>query len=140
MAGIGLQILAGGKPIDVSGDIVIEAVRISAASGDVNIPATSDTSVLFSASDDMAFIKASETDLIYSEGMSYGMMLSVMMQDKDTFDMLWKFTKTYMQNKDGPQKDFFAWRLNSQAPYTVIDENPAPDGEEYFAMALFFCQ
>ena len=138
LAGIGIQILAAGKPVDVIGDIIIEGVRISVAGEAANIPATSNTSVLFAAGEDMAFIKASETQLIYSEGMSYGMMMSVMMEDKETFDKLWKFTKTYMQNKDGPQKDFFAWRLDSQAPYTILDENPAPDGEEYFAMALFF--
>jgi endo-1,4-beta-D-glucanase Y len=139
LAGIGLQVLANGKPIDIVGDIVIDNALITqpAAGGPISQP-DGNTSVLFAAADDMAFIKAIETGLIYSEGMSYGMMLAVMMDDQATFDKLWKFTKTYMQNAEGVQKGFFAWQLNGEAPYQRLDENPAPDGEEYFAMSLFF--
>lgn len=141
LAGVGLQILAQGKPVEVGGDIVIEQVNI-VRNADIGSQAPivpeSNTSVLFAAADNMAFVKAIHSNDILSEGMSYGMMLAVMNDDKTTFDKLWKFTKTYMQNKEGPQKDFFAWRLSTKAPYEPLDENPAPDGEEYFAMALFF--
>ncbi|MBF7073470.1 glycoside hydrolase [Glaciecola sp. MH2013] len=138
LAGVGIQVIAGGKSSEIEGDIVIEAVRISQLADAEPVTPTSNSSVLFAASEDMAFIKAIHSDDIVSEGMSYGMMLAVMMDDQSTFNKLWKFTKTYMQNKDGSQKDFFAWRLRAQAPYTPYDINPAPDGEEYFAMALFF--
>jgi endo-1,4-beta-D-glucanase Y len=139
LAGVGFQILANGKPIDVTGNIVLDNVTITQAAETVAPPApVSNTSVLFAAADDMAFIKAIDTGKVYSEGMSYGMMLAVMMDDKATFDKLWKFTKTYMQNQEGPQAGFFAWRLEGEAPFSRLDVNPAPDGEEYFAMSLFF--
>jgi endo-1,4-beta-D-glucanase Y len=139
LSGIGLQFSSNGTPIDLIEAITVDNLEILSPQGEiVSVPSDGNTSVLFAASEDMAFIKAIETGLIYSEGMSYGMMLAVMMDDKETFDKLWKFTTTYMQNPDGAQKDFFAWQLSGQAPYQRLDENPAPDGEEYFAMSLFF--
>ena len=138
LAGIGLQVIAAGKAVDIEGDIVIDAVRVLKTTDEVIEAPINNSTVLFAASEDMAFIKSIDSDDIRSEGMSYGMMLAVMMDDQETFDKLWKFSKTFMQNQDGSQKDFFAWRLRAQAPYSPIDINPAPDGEEYFAMALFF--
>lgn len=139
LAGVGLQFVANGKAADVTGDIVIDNVTVSTNSVETT-PAhiSSNTSVLYGTSDDLAFIKSIDSDDIRSEGMSYGMMVAVMMDDKQTFDKLWMFTKQYMQNKEGDMKDFFAWRLNANPPYNVLDHNPAPDGEEYFAMSLFF--
>ena len=97
-------------------------------------------SVFFPVGDDMGFIKDIGSNDIRSEGMSYGMMIAVQMNDQPMFNKLWKFSKTYMQHKDGWYKDYFAWHLNPEAPYTHKSENPAPDGELYFAMALFFAQ
>ena len=137
LRGIGVQFVANGKAADVSQDIQVDNVFIAGDVPSQPVPELSDTSVLFGVGDDMAFIKAIDSDDIRSEGMSYGMMISVMMNDQDTFDKLWRFTKAKMQNKTGSSKDFFAWRLSANAPYIAIDTNPAPDGEEYFAMALF---
>ena len=139
LAGVGFQFVANGKAADIGGDIVIDNVVVSAAASDAGpVQPTSNTSVLFATADDMAFIKAIDSDDIRSEGMSYGMMVAVMMNDQVVFDKLWSFSKTYMQNKDGNTKDFFAWQLRATPPYTPLDTNPAPDGEEYFAMALMF--
>lgn len=140
LRGIGFQIVANGKPVDISGDIFVDNVSVTASP--TSAGPFSNTSLLYAAGqdeagNDMAYIKTIDTNDIRSEGMSYGMMIAVLMDDKATFDMLWRFTKAYMQNKSGEQKDFFAWRLSSQAPYNAQDVNPAPDGEEYFAMSLF---
>ncbi len=83
----------------------------------------------------MAFIEDVNSADIRSEGMSYGMMIAVMMNDQSTFDKLWRFAKQYMRNSNGT----FAWHVNRTSPYSKYsDTNPAPDAEEYFAMALFF--
>lgn len=137
LRGIGVQFVANSKLPTVNGDIQIDNVVISGEAPSEPVPELSDTTVLYGVGDDMAFIKAIDSNDIRSEGMSYGMMISVMMDDQETFDKLWRFTKAKMQNKSGNSKDFFAWRLSANAPYNAIDTNPAPDGEEYFAMALF---
>ncbi|WP_221074240.1 glycosyl hydrolase family 8 [Agarivorans aestuarii] len=96
--------------------------------------------VFFPVGDDMGFIKDIGSNDIRSEGMSYGMMIAVQMDDQEMFNKLWKFSKTYMQHHDGWYKDYFAWHLRPEAPFAKIDNNPAPDGELYFAMALFFAE
>lgn len=73
---------------------------------------------------------------VRSEGMSYGMMMAVQMDKKEEFDRLWNFSKTFMQHTDGRYKDYFAWHCKPDG--TRISQGPAPDGEEFFAMALFF--
>ncbi len=73
---------------------------------------------------------------VRSEGMSYGMMMAVQMNKKDEFDRLWNFSKTFMQHKEGRYADYFAWHCKPDG--TRISQGPAPDGEEFFAMALFF--
>lgn len=86
------------------------------------------------------FISSIDSVDIRSEGMSYGMIIAVMMDDKDTFDRLWTFAKNRMQHKDGEKKGYFAWQLRNTAPYVMMDSNSAPDGEEYFVMALLFAK
>ena len=71
-----------------------------------------------------------------TEGMSYGMMMCVQMGWKEEFDRFWTWAKTYMYNYEGYHRGYFAWscKLNGEKN----SEGPAPDGEEFFAMALFF--
>ncbi len=70
-----------------------------------------------------------------TEGMSYGMMMTVQMNRKDLFDKLWCFTRRYMYHEDGKYQGYFAWSVQLDGTHNA--EGPAPDGEEYFAMALF---
>ena len=71
-----------------------------------------------------------------TEGMSYGMMIAVQMDRKDLFDRLWMFSKRYMWNAQGPHAGYFAWSVQPDGQRN--SDGPAPDGEEYYAMALFF--
>lgn len=71
-----------------------------------------------------------------TEGMSYGMMMAVQMDRKDIFDRLWLFSKTYMYQSKGKYQGYFAWSVSPEG--VKNSEGPAPDGEEYFALALFF--
>lgn len=71
-----------------------------------------------------------------TEGMSYGMMMCVQNDMKKEFDCLWNFAKKYMYINYGENKGYFAWSV--QLDGAKNSDGPAPDGEEYFAMALFF--
>jgi oligosaccharide reducing-end xylanase len=73
-----------------------------------------------------------------TEGMSYGMMIAVQLGHKREFDALWNWSKTYMQVTDpaDPSVGYFAWSFNTDG--TPRSTGAAPDGEEYYAMALLF--
>ena len=71
-----------------------------------------------------------------TEGMSYGMMMCVQMDKKEEFDRLWKWSKKYMYMDEGVNKGYFAWSCQLNGEKNAY--GPAPDGEEYFAMALLF--
>src|SRR3954471_4859851 len=73
-----------------------------------------------------------------TEGMSYGMMVAVQLGHKREFDALWNWSKTYMQVTDpkNPSVGYFAWSFSSDG--TPRSTGAAPDGEEYYAMALLF--
>ena len=86
--------------------------------------------------DDMAYFEDTGNLDARSEGMSYGMMMCVQYDWKKEFDRLWKFSKTYMWMEDGVNSGYFAWSVQPNG--TKNSYGPAPDGEEYFAMALFF--
>jgi oligosaccharide reducing-end xylanase len=101
-----------------------------------------DEAVMFDAGQNergpLAYVYDMGNDDVRSEGMSYGMMIAVQMDQKRDFDALWNWAKTFMQVKtaDHPVYGYFAWKLRRDG--TAADEMPAPDGEEYFATALLF--
>jgi oligosaccharide reducing-end xylanase len=73
-----------------------------------------------------------------SEGMSYGMMIAVQLDKKREFDALWNWSKTYMLTTDpkNPSVGYFAWSMGTDG--SPRSTGAAPDGEEYYAMALYF--
>jgi oligosaccharide reducing-end xylanase len=75
---------------------------------------------------------------VRTEGMSYGMMISVQLNHKPEFDALWNWATTYMYigSQTHPSQGYFSWSCKLSGEPN--DETPAPDGEEYFAMALYF--
>jgi oligosaccharide reducing-end xylanase len=85
---------------------------------------------------DEAYILDSGNDDVRSEGMSYGMMTAVQAGRRTEFDRLWNYARRRMCNGEGDRQGYFAWKASRDGE--VLDPNPAPDGEEYFAMALFF--
>ncbi len=94
-----------------------------------------DERLYYETGSDEAYFFTADTDDVRSEGMSYGMMVAVQLDKQTEFDRLWKFAKTHMQHQEGDRLGYFAWRVRVDG--TVMDQNPASDGEEYFAMALF---
>jgi endo-1,4-beta-D-glucanase Y len=79
---------------------------------------------------DQAFIQDIANNDVRSEGVSYGMFITVALDKKTEFDKLWTFASTRMRQSNG----LFAWQLNTSGG--IISAGDAPDGDEYFAMAL----
>jgi oligosaccharide reducing-end xylanase len=93
-------------------------------------------SIYYPVGEDMAYIEDIGNSDVRTEGMSYGMMISVQLDKKAEFDRLWKWAKTYMYQPEDPFKGYFAWHCTTDGK--KLDSNPASDGEEWFVMALFF--
>ncbi|WP_282086282.1 glycosyl hydrolase family 8 [Aquimarina algiphila] len=92
----------------------------------------------YEVGNDMAYILDTGNNDIRSEGMSYGMMICVQLGKKAEFDKLWRFAQKYSQHPIGTDREgLFSWQLN-RTNFSMIDQNSAPDGEEYFVTALFF--
>ncbi|HEU5395992.1 MAG TPA: glycosyl hydrolase family 8 [Verrucomicrobiae bacterium] len=75
---------------------------------------------------------------VRSEGISYGMMISVQLDKKAEFDALWNWAVSYMYHNDThhPACGYFSWSVRTNG--VANDEMPAPDGEEYLVTALYF--
>lgn len=95
-----------------------------------------DERVYYPVGADMAYIEDTGNHDVRTEGMSYGMMFAVQLDQKEVFDRLWKWAKTYMYMEEGENEGYFAWSCGTDGSKNAM--GPAPDGEEFFAMALFF--
>jgi oligosaccharide reducing-end xylanase len=90
-----------------------------------------------------AFIWCADANDVRSEGQSYGMMIAVQMNMQTEFDKLWRFAQQQMQfaTTDAWNR-YFRWQgqvtVNGNAINVNFGQNgPAPDGDEYFAAALY---
>ena len=99
-------------------------------------------SVFFSAGKNangpLAYVTDWNNHDVRTEGMSYGMMIAVQLDKKAEFDALWNWAKTYMYIADPnhPSYGYFSWSCKTDG--SPNEETAAPDGEEYFVMALYF--
>jgi oligosaccharide reducing-end xylanase len=86
----------------------------------------------------LAYLTDINSKDVRSEGMSYGMTIAVQLNKKTEFDALWNWAKTFMYHASPshPAYGYFSWSMKIDG--TPNDESPAPDGEEYWAMALYF--
>ena len=86
----------------------------------------------------LAYLSDINNKDVRSEGMSYGMMIAVQLDKRAEFDALWNWSRTYMYHDDPkhPAYGFLSWSMNTDG--TPRSESPAPDGEEYYVMALYF--
>ncbi len=92
--------------------------------------------VYYPVGDNMAYMLDTGNGDVRSEGMSYGMMISVQLDKQEEFDRLWTWAKTYMYRTEAPYQGYFAW--NCLPDGTQLNSNPASDGEIWFVTALFF--
>lgn len=86
--------------------------------------------------EDMAYVMDTGNHDVRTEGMSYAMMVFVQLDMKACFDKIWNFAKTFMYMAEGENAGYFAWSVGTDGTKNAY--GPAPDGEEFFAMALFF--
>lgn len=88
--------------------------------------------------DGTAFIFDTGNNDVRTEGMSYAMMMAVQANRQDVFDRLWTWSMRYMYMQTGVHAGYFAWSCGLDG--SKNSHGPAPDGEEYFAAALFFAE
>jgi endo-1,4-beta-D-glucanase Y len=80
----------------------------------------------------------SQDDITTSEGQSYTMMRAVWMDDMETFDKSWQWTKDNLQRED----NLMSWKFGQKADnsYGILDEiggqNTASDADQDIALAL----
>lgn len=86
--------------------------------------------------EDMGYLMDTGNYDARTEGMSYGMMLCVQLDKKEEFDRIWKWSCRYMWMEEGESEGYFAWSCGLDGKRNA--NGAAPDGEEFFAMALFF--
>ena len=86
----------------------------------------------------LAYLTDIKHNDVRTEGLSYGMMISVQLNKKAEFDAIWNWSKTYlyMTETNHPSYGFFAWQARRNG--MRMSEFVAPDGEEYYVMALLF--
>ena len=86
----------------------------------------------------MAFITDWKHDDVRTEGLSYGMIICAELNKKKEFDEIWNWSRHYLYHDDpaDPGYRFFAWQANTNGER--MSQSVAPDGEQYYTMALFF--
>lgn len=78
-------------------------------------------------------IDYANNSISHSEGQGYGLILSALAGDKQTFDRVWSFTQDELiVRKDG----LAAWRWEPEAEPRVTDPNNATDGDMLIAYGL----
>lgn len=85
---------------------------------------------------EMAYVPDIRNHDVRTEGLSYGMMICVQLDHQPEFNQIWKWAKTHLYHSDGPRRGYFTWHADFEGRPLPI--GPAPDGEEWFVMALFF--
>ncbi len=93
--------------------------------------------VYFEVGDDMAYVSDIKNRDARTEGLSYGMMVAVQLDEKEVFDRLWRWTVEYMQHQEGPREGYFAWSVNPETG-EKNSLGSASDGELFFITALLF--
>ena len=92
--------------------------------------------VYFEVGDTLGYISDVKNNDVRTEGMSYGMMITVQLDQKDIFDRLWRWSKKYMQHHSGQREGYFAWSCKTDGTHNA--EGAASDGELYYITALIF--
>ncbi|MDE6161073.1 MAG: hypothetical protein K2F77_05395, partial [Muribaculaceae bacterium] len=93
-------------------------------------------SVYYECQDGTAFVMDTGNNDVRSEGMSYGMMISVQLDKREVFDKLWQWSKRHMAYAPSTAWDgYFCWQCRPDG--RKIGGSNASDGELYFVTALY---
>jgi oligosaccharide reducing-end xylanase len=94
--------------------------------------------IAFEVPGNMTYVSDMKNHDVRTEGMSYGMMVHVQLNNQTGFDRIWRWVLTYMYHGDAsdPLQGWSAWHCNPDG--SRIDQGPALDGETFFVTALYF--
>ena len=92
--------------------------------------------LFFPVAGDMAYVPDINNQDVRTEGLSYAMMIAVQLDRQKEFNQIWRWAKTHHCHSSGPMRGYFNWHADYQG--RPLDPGPAPDGEEWFVMDLFF--
>lgn len=80
--------------------------------------------------------------LTTSEGQSYSLLRAVWMDDKQTFDRVWRWTENNLQKREGDSLFAWLWGQNEEGRWDVLRSegggNSASDADQDIALALIF--
>jgi endoglucanase len=83
--------------------------------------------------DDGRVVDTANGNISHSESQGYGLLLSVLAQDRVAFERIWSFTRTELMIRDD---GLAAWRWDPETTPHVTDINNATDGDILIAYAL----
>lgn len=83
--------------------------------------------------EDGRVVDTGNNGISHSESQGYGLVLSVLADDRPSFERIWSFTKTQMLVRDD---GLAAWRWDPAATPNLTDTNNATDGDILIAYGL----
>ncbi len=103
--------------------------------GDMSVYENADQHSVYYLDGDKGLILDTGSNDVRTEGMSYGMMISVQLDKPEVFDRLWRWSKEHMAySTDSPWDGYFCWQCDPDG--TKIGGSNASDGELYYVTSL----
>ncbi len=103
--------------------------------GDLSVYENDDQHSVYYLDGDKGFILDTGSNDVRTEGMSYGMMISLQLDHPEVFDRLWRWSKEHMAyDADSPWDGYFCWQCAPDG--TKIGGSNASDGELYYITSL----
>ena len=85
--------------------------------------ADGEKTVYYEVGDSMGIIVDTGSNDVRTEGMSYGMMISLQLDKREVFDKLWRWAKTYMAYPaDSPWDGYFCWQCGLDGRHAKLEE------------------
>lgn len=82
---------------------------------------------------DGRIIDTGNNNISHTEGQGFAMMMAVANNDRASFDSMWNWTRTHLQD---PKSGLFYWRYDPGAEDPIADKNNATDGDMFIGWAL----
>lgn len=87
-------------------------------------------------SHDGRVIDFQNNSISHSEGQGYGMLLSVIFNDLETFEKIWEWTKNNLKVRKTDSLLAWSWGKHISGKWTILDYNNATDGDILVAYSL----
>ena len=87
-------------------------------------------------SHDGRVIDFQNNSISHSEAQGYGMLLSLMFNDRETFEKIWEWTKNNLKVRKSDALLAWSWGKHISEKWTILDYNNATDGDILVAYSL----